>query len=261
MGTEFQFGFTPDEILEFQFAFSPHSIPRNSKFFSRHEENFITNDTKSTENEKCDLEAYENKRLQNIKERNQKLEALKLRFNHKHLSKSQRLSDDKITVNVNVEPVNVVDKVDHQEAILGATKKKPGRPTKTKSKGQGDVGSNQDYESLTDDDLICPICLEMITKPIRLQCNHLLCRGCFEKLVELTTMHQRKCPKCRRWIGGSRRISEMLDTNLQEFILKKSKGIKKTIKTDRHLAFNILREERRQRYCFRKSTKSKPEMK
>ena len=65
------------------------------------------------------------------------------------------------------------------------------------------------FESLKADDLQCPICLEMVTEPIRLRCDHLLCRECFEKMLELSS---RKCPKCRKWIGGTRQISNLLDT-------------------------------------------------
>ena len=54
--------------------------------------------------------------------------------------------------------------------------------------------------------LQCPICYEKITEPIRLQCKHLLCQKCFEMLVDLTTLSQRKCPKCRRWIKEIREI-------------------------------------------------------
>lgn len=109
-----------------------------------------------------------------------------------------------------------------------------------------------DYESLTEDDLDCPICLEMVTEPVRLRCNHLLCRECFERLLELSS---RKCPKCRRWIGGTRRISDWLDTELWEFIRKKFVGpamaIKEQIQSDRRFALALIRQERRDRYFRR----------
>ena len=156
---------------------------------------------------------------------------------------------------------NSVDKNNHVEKLI--TKAKPECLSKKKFKEshqplfQVEVWSNQDYESLTADDLICPICFEMISQPIRLPCNHLLCQVCFEKLLELTTRQERKCPKCRQWIGGSRRISDLLDINLQEFIHNKSEAVKdhiKQIASDRRLAFNLIREERRQRYGLRNST-------
>ena len=99
------------------------------------------------------------------------------------------------------------------------------------------------FESLKADDLECPICIEMVTEPIRLRCNHLLCRECFEKLVELSS---RKCPKCRKWIGGTRQISNLLDTSLWNFIRKKF--IHEQIESDRLLALNIVRKERRELY-------------
>lgn len=137
----------------------------------------------------------------------------------------------------------------------GVTKKKRGRPAKAKTIGDKYTRRHTlpDYEALTVDDLDCPICIEMVTEPVRLRCNHLLCRECFERLLELST---RKCPKCRRWIGGTRRISDWLDTKLWDFIRKKflapSKAVEEQIKSDRRLALNLTREERRERY-FRRS--------
>ena len=102
---------------------------------------------------------------------------------------------------------------------------------------------NNSFESLKADDLQCPICIEMVTEPIRLRCNHLLCRECFEKLVELSS---RKCPKCRKWIGGTRQISNLLDTSLWNYIRKKF--ITEQIESDRLLALDIVRKERRELY-------------
>ena len=103
----------------------------------------------------------------------------------------------------------------------------------------------------------------MVTEPVRLKCNHILCRECFERLLELST---RKCPKCRRWIGAARRISDWLDTNLWDFIRKKflapSVAVEEQIKSDRRLALTLIRKERRERffrrtpYVLRSSTSS-----
>ena len=142
------------------------------------------------------------------------------------------------------------------------TKKKSGRPPKEKpnddrhsgqyqSKGNSQTSFDYQYkkdgknsfESLKADDLQCPICIEMVTEPIRLRCNHLLCRECFEKLVELSS---RKCPKCRKWIGGTRQISNLLDTSLWNFIRKKF--IPDQIDSDRLLALDLVRKERRELY-------------
>ena len=142
------------------------------------------------------------------------------------------------------------------------TKRKHGRPLKEKpkdgrysgqypSKGSSQtsfdyefkqVGKNS-FELLNVDDLECPICIEMVTEPVRLRCNHLLCRECFEKLVELSS---RKCPKCRKWIGGTRQISNLLDTSLWNFIRKKF--IHDQIESDRLLALDLVRKERRELY-------------
>ena len=143
------------------------------------------------------------------------------------------------------------------------TKRKRGRPPTVKPNDDRNSGQYQNkgnsqttsfdyqykkdektsFESLKADDLECPICIEMVTEPIRLRCNHLLCRECFEKLVELSS---RKCPKCRKWIGGTRQISNLLDTSLWNFIRKKF--IPEQIESDRLLALDIVRKERRELY-------------
>ena len=127
-------------------------------------------------------------------------------------------------------------------------RKRGGPPTENSSQTTSfDYQYNKDekpsFESLKADDLQCPICIEMVTEPIRLRCNHLLCRECYEKLVELSS---RKCPKCRKWIGGTRQISNLLDTSLWNFIRKNF--IHEQIESDRLLALDIVRKERRELY-------------
>lgn len=115
------------------------------------------------------------------------------------------------------------------------------------------AGKQIDYESLARDDLDCPICIDLVNEPVRLKCDHLLCRECFERLLELSS---RKCPKCRRWIGGRRRISEWLDHKLWEFIRKKflspPQVVNEQIKADHKLAMSIARQQRRESW-FRRS--------
>ena len=109
------------------------------------------------------------------------------------------------------------------------------------------------FETLTRDDLDCPICIDLVNEPVRLKCDHLLCRECFERLLELSA---RKCPKCRRWIGGTRRIADWLDNRLWQFIRKKFlshyQSMDEQIKSDRKLALSIARQQRRESY-FRRS--------
>ena len=107
----------------------------------------------------------------------------------------------------------------------------------------------RDFESLTEDDLDCPICIEMVNEPVRLRCNHILCRECFERLLELSS---RKCPKCRRWIGSARHISDWLDNKLWAFIKRKflepRQAVQHQIKADRAFALSMIRRERREQY-------------
>ena len=105
-----------------------------------------------------------------------------------------------------------------------------------------------DFNQLTADDLDCPICLDMVKEPVRLRCNHLMCRECFEKLLEVSS---RKCPKCRRWIGGTRRIiSSWVDKELWEFIqlkfIETKDSVLEQIRSDRRLALALRRRERRE---------------
>jgi len=241
---------TIEEIFEFEFAFSPHSFP---KFSIREESSKRTSSTKEFD-EEDDIGDYERKRLQNIEERKEKFNNLRLKQLKKscsnNLKKKSEVSTSNTTNNGNLQ---------------GIIKKRPGRPpglTKAKIleklQEQENGHSKNDYESLTDDDLMCPICYEKITEPIRLQCKHLLCQNCFEMLVDLTTLSQRKCPKCRRWIGVGRRTSDLLDKNLQIFICKKSKLKKENVKTERRLTFEFLRQESRQRYSLRDSINELP---
>lgn len=122
-----------------------------------------------------------------------------------------------------------------------------------------------DFESLTVEDLDCPICIEMVHEPIRLKCNHLLCKECFEKLLELSA---RRCPICRRWITGARRINDWLDQKLWDFIRNKflqppdppptaTATSEVQIKADRKLARKLSRERffRRSPYFLRSSVK------
>ena len=51
-----------------------------------------------------------------------------------------------------------------------------------------------DYEKLTLQDVICPVCLSIMIEPVRMPCNHLLCMPCFKDNVDQTALH---CPMCR----------------------------------------------------------------
>jgi len=44
------------------------------------------------------------------------------------------------------------------------------------------------------DDYLCPICMSIAYKPVRLSCNHFFCIRC---LIKLQRRNERKCPICR----------------------------------------------------------------
>ncbi|CAJ2002052.1 Zinc/RING finger domain-containing protein [Cotesia congregata filamentous virus 1] len=52
----------------------------------------------------------------------------------------------------------------------------------------------------------CPVCLETIHEKVVVNCSHVLCLPCLERLVE------RRCPVCRRMIENYRRYTNLTET-------------------------------------------------
>ena len=59
-------------------------------------------------------------------------------------------------------------------------------------------------QKITTDLMECPICFEEVTEVIKLECNHLFCESCINKIKENQSL---KCPMCRK-------IQKMIDANL-----------------------------------------------
>ncbi len=99
---------------------------------------------------------------------------------------------------------------------------------------------------MSEEDLKCSICFELLREPIRLKCNHCLCKECVEQLLKLSS---RRCPQCRRWINGARRISDWMDRELWVHIQRKYLGgldVQDQIREDRKLALALHRREKRE---------------
>ncbi|KAK1155234.1 nuclear factor 7, brain-like [Acipenser oxyrinchus oxyrinchus] len=73
------------------------------------------------------------------------------------------------------------------------------------------------------DELQCPICLDLFTDPVTLDCDHTLCRSCIEGYL----VNQGKiCPQCRAPITGrdfktSRVLKNLADKARQQKLTKK----------------------------------------
>lgn len=56
------------------------------------------------------------------------------------------------------------------------------------------MDDKKNQEIKVNNDYDCPICLFIISEPIRLNCTHIICLGCLEKLLISLS---KKCPLCR----------------------------------------------------------------
>lgn len=57
-------------------------------------------------------------------------------------------------------------------------------------------------ESL-EEQLRCPVCLEVFSEPLMLQCGHSYCRSCVRSL-DMDPLGQLQCPVCRCAVDGDR---------------------------------------------------------
>ena len=48
--------------------------------------------------------------------------------------------------------------------------------------------------------LICSVCQEVFTKPMRISCGHTFCEGCLEDWMRVCRHDQSTCPTCRQGI-------------------------------------------------------------
>lgn len=64
------------------------------------------------------------------------------------------------------------------------------------------------------DDFLCPVCLSVAYKPIRLNCNHVFCVKC---LIHLQRSYEDKCPMCRQNVVMNA-DEQNLDTDRMQFV-------------------------------------------
>ncbi|KAI9202196.1 uncharacterized protein BJ171DRAFT_515171 [Polychytrium aggregatum] len=70
-------------------------------------------------------------------------------------------------------------------------------------------------ESLTTDDLECPLCLNLLLEPLTSPCGHTLCRNCFLRSL----LHSCKCPLCRRSLPDSTFFREQPTNQILGYLL------------------------------------------
>lgn len=73
-------------------------------------------------------------------------------------------------------------------------------------------------EAFSEEDFCCPICLDLLLRPVVLACGHRLCRGCWCRVLQGREMRatanltgSASCPlgRCERlWSKGKRRLSD-----------------------------------------------------
>lgn len=70
-------------------------------------------------------------------------------------------------------------------------------------------------------DFMCPICLQLLIKPVVLPCKHELCMPCFQAHVEVTSLC---CPMCRvrisNWARRKGREGKLVDEERWALIQK-----------------------------------------
>merc|ERR1712240_848147 len=61
----------------------------------------------------------------------------------------------------------------------------------------------------------CPICLEILVEPITMPCDHTLCKPCFSKNSQLTSLN---CPFCKKRIGTWHRRAKNVDSLINQHL-------------------------------------------
>ncbi|XP_013887498.1 E3 ubiquitin-protein ligase RNF168 [Austrofundulus limnaeus] len=73
-----------------------------------------------------------------------------------------------------------------------------------------DMDTGGDREStLTRDDCLCPVCLEIFMEPVTLPCTHTFCKTCFLESVDKSTLC---CPLCRKRVSTWARLNSRRNT-------------------------------------------------
>ncbi|XP_077398297.1 E3 ubiquitin-protein ligase rnf168-like [Festucalex cinctus] len=70
-------------------------------------------------------------------------------------------------------------------------------------------------ETLSLDNCLCPVCLDLFLEPVTLPCTHTFCKGCFLESVDKTTLC---CPLCRKrvstWVRQNNKNKTLVNQQL-----------------------------------------------
>ncbi|XP_076002371.1 E3 ubiquitin-protein ligase rnf168 [Genypterus blacodes] len=77
------------------------------------------------------------------------------------------------------------------------------------------VGRGRRGQSLSREDCLCPVCLEIFMEPVTLPCTHTFCKACFLESVDKATLC---CPLCRKrvstWARQHNRTKTLVNVRL-----------------------------------------------
>ncbi|MEQ2213559.1 hypothetical protein XENOCAPTIV_016911 [Xenoophorus captivus] len=73
--------------------------------------------------------------------------------------------------------------------------------------------------ALSQEDCLCPVCLEIFIEPVTLPCTHTFCKSCFLESVDKATLC---CPMCRKrvstWVRHNSKKNTLVDQELWDRI-------------------------------------------
>lgn len=72
-------------------------------------------------------------------------------------------------------------------------------PISPNSKRKREENLENQTAEVSDDDFLCPICLQLLIEPVVMPCNHELCKVCFTQNVQEANL---QCPICRLRISS-----------------------------------------------------------
>lgn len=81
------------------------------------------------------------------------------------------------------------------------------------------VLSIDNYNSLTINEVLCPICRSILVEPVTLPCNHGFCYSCFEGTMQNANL---VCPLCRirigSWLRKTKKEGKLINDELWKVI-------------------------------------------